>query len=51
MAQVKDPVCGMMIDENRAVGTSEYNGKHYSFCSQDCKTTFDQNPEKYAGKT
>lgn len=48
MAQVTDPVCGMTIDESDAVGTSEYEGKRYSFCSDGCKKTFDENPEDYA---
>jgi len=48
MAQVKDPVCGMVIDEKDAVGTSEYQGKRYYFCSADCKTEFDENPGDYA---
>jgi YHS domain-containing protein len=50
MAQVKDPVCGMMIDDKDAAATSEYNGKRYYFCSQDCKVEFDENPKDYAGK-
>lgn len=45
---VKDPVCGMVIDEKDAVGTSDYNGKTYYFCSQDCKVAFDEAPEDYA---
>jgi YHS domain-containing protein len=45
---VKDPVCGMTIEEADAVGTSEYQGKTYYFCSSDCKEEFDQNPEDYA---
>ncbi len=49
MAQVKDPVCGMMIDENDAVTTSDYKGRLYYFCSDDCKVEFDENPEEYAG--
>lgn len=48
MAQHKDPVCGMVIDERDAVGTSEFNGTRYYFCSQDCKTEFDENPQDYA---
>ena len=48
MAKVKDPVCGMMIEPDDAVGTSEYEGKTYYFCSDDCKTEFDANPEDYA---
>ena len=50
MAQVKDPVCGMMINEQDAVSTSDYKGKRYHFCSQDCKTEFDASPDEYADK-
>ena len=50
MAKVKDPVCGMIIEESDAVGTSEYDGKPYYFCSDDCKKEFDDNPEDYADK-
>jgi Cu+-exporting ATPase len=46
---VKDPVCGMNVDEKTAKLKSEYLGKTYYFCSQMCKTTFDKNPNKYAG--
>lgn len=42
-----DPVCGMKVDAERAAGQSEYNGQTYYFCSQICKTKFEQNPEKY----
>lgn len=48
MAQHKDPVCGMVIDERDAVGTSDFNGTRYYFCSDDCKTEFDENPQDYA---
>lgn len=44
---VKDPVCGMEVDEKRAPARSEYMGKTYYFCSSACKKTFDQNPTKY----
>ena len=44
----KDPVCGMMVDEKRAAGTSAYAGKTYSFCSPGCKASFDKNPAKFA---
>ena len=47
---VKDPVCGMQVSEQAAVGRSEYQGKTYSFCSPACKSQFDKNPEKYAAK-
>ncbi len=45
---VKDPVCGMTIEEADAVGTSEYQGRTFYFCSTDCKEEFDQNTEDYA---
>ena len=48
MAQHKDPVCGMTIEERDVVGTSDYNGTRYYFCSEDCKTEFDENPQDYA---
>lgn len=47
---VKDPVCGMQIDEKTAAGKSEYKGQTFYFCAPGCKTKFDQSPEKYAGK-
>lgn len=44
----KDPVCGMYVDEKKAVATAIYNGKTYYFCSNGCKATFDKAPAKYA---
>ena len=46
----KDPVCGMMIDENTAAGKSAYKGQTYYFCAASCKNKFDAQPEKYIGK-
>ena len=46
-SMVIDPVCKMTIDENKAVGKSEYNGKTYYFCAPGCKVKFDQNPGVY----
>jgi len=43
-----DPVCGMKVDENKGAVQTEYNGKTFSFCSEECKKRFDQNPEQYA---
>ena len=44
---VTDPVCKMQIDEKKAAGKSEYNGKTYYFCAASCKTKFDKEPAKY----
>ena len=48
--KVKDPVCGMEIDQKAAAGTAEYEGVTYYFCSAACKKNFDRNPDKYAKK-
>jgi YHS domain-containing protein len=43
----KDPVCGMNVEEQKAAGTSQYQGRSYFFCSNSCKEKFDRNPEQY----
>ncbi len=43
----KDPVCGMMVNEEKAAATSEHMGKTYYFCSKGCKVAFDKEPKKY----
>ena len=45
---VKDPICGMMVDEKKAKFKSDYNGKSFYFCAASCKATFDKSPTKYA---
>lgn len=47
---VRDPVCGMNVNEKTAKFRSEYMGKTYYFCSKLCKEAFDKNPAKYLGK-
>jgi YHS domain-containing protein len=44
---MKDPVCGMQVDEKKAP-KSTFQGKQYAFCGPDCKATFDAKPETYA---
>jgi YHS domain-containing protein len=49
--QVKDPVCGMVIDEDKAKSsglTKEYRSQTYYFCADFCMKQFDQNPDRYA---
>ena len=43
-----DPVCKMQIDESKAAGKSEYQGKAYYFCAPGCKKKFDESPQTYA---
>ncbi len=47
---VKDPICGMMVDEKTAKFKSQYRGKTYYFCAQSCKITFDKNPSKFVSE-
>ena len=47
---VKDPVCGMTIDEKTAAGQRTYDGTTYYFCAPICKQKFDQNPAIYLNK-
>jgi YHS domain-containing protein len=48
MAAQKDPVCGMDVEERVALWKSKQNGQIYLFCSKECKSQFDQQPEKYS---
>ena len=45
--KVKDPVCGMSVDPAKTKYKSEFKGATYYFCSDHCKTQFDQNPEQF----
>jgi len=46
---MKDPVCGMQVDERTAAGSADYHGTRYWFCSNQCEATFRGAPEKYVG--
>ena len=50
MAKVKDPVCGMEIEESQAEAQTTYNGQAYYFCCEQCRKTFEENPEEFVGK-
>ena len=46
----KDPVCGMMVNEQKARAAGrihEYGGKTYLFCNDGCKEEFVADPEKF----
>jgi Cu+-exporting ATPase len=42
----KDIVCGMEVDSSSPY-ESTWEGETFKFCSEGCKTKFDNNPEKY----
>lgn len=44
---VKDPVCGMRVDEWTATIFTEYKYNKYVFCSQRCLERFNKEPERY----
>ena len=44
---VIDPVCGMRVDEWTASLSTDYQGKHYTFCSERCRDRFKENPVVY----
>lgn len=44
---MKDPICGMMVDEKKTTLKSEHEGKTFYFCSAMCKKKFDSDPHKY----
>ena len=45
--KVKDPVCGMEIEAEKAFAKREHEGHTFYFCSQDCVNKFDADPHKY----
>ncbi len=45
--KAKDPVCGMMVDPQKAAGKAEHVGKTYYFCSPRCAERFEKDPEKF----
>jgi P-type Cu+ transporter len=45
--KVKDPVCGMDVEQATAAGRSSHQGETYFFCSGSCKGKFDADPSRY----
>jgi membrane fusion protein, copper/silver efflux system len=46
----RDPVCGMDVREDKAKAAglkSEYKGKTYYFCDDQCRQEFESNPERF----
>jgi uncharacterized protein len=41
-----DPVCGMKVDRSKAL-RAVHAGRTYFFCSEDCRSQFEANPEGY----
>lgn len=45
---VTDPVCGQKMKPKEVQERADHDGRTYYFCSSDCKTEFEQNPERFA---
>jgi hypothetical protein len=45
---VKDPVCGMTVDVHANGPTAVHHGRTVHFCSEQCRHTYEANPEAYA---
>ncbi len=45
--QVKDPVCGMMVDPAKSAASFSHQGAAYHFCSLGCFARFRATPDKY----
>lgn len=46
--KVNDPVCGMEIDSDAAHAVEAFEGRHYHFCSAQCRDMFMRDPPRYA---
>jgi YHS domain-containing protein len=46
--QTDCPVCGMELKDKLI--TTDYEGRHLAFCSDDCRTNFQKDPAKYLKK-
>jgi len=46
-----DPVCGMVVCEDEASVHTDYRGKHYCFCGDECKEEFDSDPDMFVVET
>ncbi len=44
---VRDPVCGMQVEESASEFWAEHEGRRYVFCSSQCLERFREEPEAY----
>jgi len=42
-----DPVCGMEIDELHPEFQTQFAGRKYFFCSEECRKEFEERPEEF----
>ena len=44
-----DPVCGMRVDERESEFRTQFAGKKYFFCSEECRKEFEDRPRGVPG--
>jgi Cu+-exporting ATPase len=49
--KIKDPICGMIVDEPKSRHQASYSGAEYYFCSDACLHKFQEHPERFVGTT
>jgi YHS domain-containing protein len=42
-----DPVCGMKVDEKGSEFHTQFAGKKYFFCSENCRKEFEADPDEF----
>jgi YHS domain-containing protein len=42
-----DPVCGMRVEEKKAESQTQFAGRKYFFCSEECRKEFEADPNGY----
>ena len=42
-----DPVCDRTIDETESEFQTQFAGKKYFFCSEECRKEFEDRPDEY----
>lgn len=47
---IRDPVCLMTITPSHAVAMSEFGGRSYYFCSEECRDKFRERPQAFLNK-
>lgn len=45
--RVQDEVCGMTIEAEDAMGSLEFLGETYYFCSERCRRMFGDHPDRF----
>jgi putative ABC transport system ATP-binding protein len=48
---VRDPVCGMRVDEWTAVAAVDWDARRWVFCSERCRERFGADPARYAASS